>query len=503
MADIKTRKHWIMALREAQMRLNELAVNGGRPYIDARLWRAPNETDVSWEGDADRGIVGRKQRTSLVNDAGRVAQKINQYIFKTEAVRKGADEAFLSNCTGTGEGVHDFFQRVNLSVTYGRWCWLQVDRAPLAEGEYETLADKAPVRWILWDAVDVPDWCVGDDGEIKWLITCSRVYINDDPNADPVDCRIYTLYNRVDGNVFVTEACDRMVPGLELRVNVQLPGLDRVPFVLVGKPSEKAWWFDDVENIQAQILNLDSMHNETLTETVYPQLVCPSSLANSLEMRLTEKEINGRRVVELIRELTLGRRIPILESSEDKGISRYIAPGGDLKMLTEEGKRKRDLLFDMAGLALFNKETRQVQTAESKQFDQLDTNSTLGNRAIMLQDAERRLVLLTKVFDPSFRDWEPAYPKDFDVVDVVALGSALTQTANLPNLTPKVKRIVAVVGVRLLKELAGGIVTDDEFNEALDEIKDTDFAVQEAVPDPFANMPDDDDEDEDEDADGE
>ena len=43
---IKSRKHSIMGLRERQLRRNELAYNGGRPYIDERLWRAPNETDA-------------------------------------------------------------------------------------------------------------------------------------------------------------------------------------------------------------------------------------------------------------------------------------------------------------------------------------------------------------------------------------------------------------------------------------------------------------------------
>ena len=132
---ITDRKHKIMAKREAQIRRNALAVDGGRDYIDERLWRAPNETDVSWSGDTTRGIVGRKERTGLVNDAGRVANKINQYIFKEQAKRDGADKAFLDNCTGEGESVHDFMQRVNTAFTYGRWCWLQADRAPLAEGE--------------------------------------------------------------------------------------------------------------------------------------------------------------------------------------------------------------------------------------------------------------------------------------------------------------------------------------------------------------------------------
>ncbi|MBR3223062.1 MAG: hypothetical protein IKF72_12645 [Kiritimatiellae bacterium] len=487
---ITDRKHKIMQKREVQIRRNALAVDGGRDYIDERLWRAPNETDTSWNGDPQRGIVGRKERTGLVNDAGRVANKINQYIFKEEAKRDGADAGFLADCTGEGESVHDFMQRVNTAFTYGRWCWLQADRAPLAEGESETEASKAPIKWVLWDALDVPDWCIDAAGNIKWLITRSAVYMNEDPHQSAKDAMLYTLYELgADGHVYVTEKTDKGNMA-NLRTHALVPGLERLPFALIGRPSSKPWWFDDVEGIQAQILNLDSMHYETLLDTVFPQLVLPSSIGNSLETRLAEKKVEGKSVVTIIRELTLGRKIPIMEGAEDKGISRFITPSGDLKLLTEEAGRKRSLLFDMVGLALFNKETRQIQTAESKQFDQLDTNSTLANRALVLQRAEAALIKLSQLFDKGFRSWEPAYPSKFDVVDVSALSQALTQTANMPNKTPKVKRIEAKCAVRVLKEVAAGSVTQEEIDDALAEIDATDFEEPTMLPNPFEGLED-------------
>ena len=491
---ITDRKHKIMLKRESQIRHNALAVDGGRDYIDERLWRAPNETDMSWAGDLSRGIVGRRDRTGLVNDAGRVANKINQYIFKEEAKRDGADAEFLADCTGGGESVHDFMQRVNTAFTYGRWCWLQADRSPLAEGESETLANKAPIRWVLWDALDVPDWCVDSSGRIKWLITRSAVYMNSDPTQAAKDANLYTLYELGDdGRVYVTEKTDGGEMA-DLRTRALVPGLDRLPFVLVGRPSAKPWWFDDVENIQAQILNLDSMHYETLIETVFPQLVLPSSIGNDLTTRLVERNVAGETVVSLIKEATLGRRIPIMEGPEDKGISRFIEPGGDLKLLTDEAGRKRSLLFDMVGLALFNKETRQIQTAESKQFDQMDTSSTLANRALVLQRAEASLVALSQMFDGNFKAWEPAYPSKFDVVDVAALAQALVQTSNMPHKTPKVKKIEAKCAVRILKEVAAGSVTQEEIDEAMAEIDETDFDEPETLPNPFGGIDDDEEE---------
>lgn len=495
--ELKNRKHRIFSKREHQHGMNRLAANGGRPYIEARLWRAPNETDVSWIGDTMRGIVGRKERTASVSDAMRVSNKINQYIFKTQAARANGEESFIANCTGDGESVHDFMQRVSSSITYGRWCWLQVDRAPLAEGEVETLANKAPLKWIKWDALDVPDWCIDASGTVKWLITRSTVYINDDPRTDAVEATLYTLYELIDGKVFITEEIEGKAEVQGLRNQEIVPGLDRLPFVLVGRPSSDAWWFDDVENVQAQILNLDSMHNETLTDTVYPQLVVPESLANSLEVKLRESSVDGQKVATLVRELTLGRKIPIVESGEDKGISRFITPSGDLKMLTDECDRKRNLLFDMAGLALFNRETRQIQTAEAKRFDNMDTNSTLGNRAVILEAAEKKLVELSKVFDGSFKEWDPVYQHEFDVVDVGAFSAALQQTANMPDKTPKVRKLIAKAHVRILKEVGAGLATDEDFEAALEEIDNTDFAEMNAFPDPFKALLDRDEDDND------
>ncbi len=493
MSIISTRRHEIIEARERQLRLNELAVHGGRPYVAARLWRAPNETDVSWEGDPARGVAGRRERACLVNDAGRIARKIEQYIFRSPARRDGADEAFCADCTGTGEGIHEFMRGVCTSLTYGGWCWVQVDRAPFAVGEdgarvEPTLAERTPVRLVRWDAVDVPDWRLDADGAISWLVTRSTVYDNSDPRAAARRGVVTTLYERVDGRVYVTEETTLASLAASCRTREELPGLDRVPFVLVGRPSIRAWWFDDVENIQAQSLNLASSHNETLTDSVYPQIVLPLSLLSSLESQLREEGVNGERVVALVRELTIGRRTPIIESGEDKGVSRYIAPGGDLRLITEEIGRLRSLLFDSSGLALMNRETRQVQSAESKQFDQLDTSATLGNRALVLQDAERRIVALARLFDPNFPDYEPVYPCKFDVVDVPALSQAVTTVLNLPDVPPLMRKATMRSAARILKEL--GAVSEDEMeeiDEEIGEMADAPDGARGLAPNPFGD----------------
>lgn len=477
---ISSRKHPFYIKRMSQLNLNRLANAGGRDYIDTRLWRAPNETDTQWFGDKDEGIVGRKERTAMVNDAQRITAKIRQYIFKKPVGRNGIDDDFSKNCGGDSVSVDEFMGQVCDALTTGQWCWIQVDSTATRVDESgkpvaQTLADKPRVFWRLWQSCSVPDWCIDERGIIRWLIVRTKLLINDNPFTDAREVALSTLFwiDPEDGKVHVTEETEGgEQPNFRLRKNEVLSDLDRIPFVLVGKPSPEAWWYDDVENIQAQILNYDSMHNETLTDAVYPQLVVPMGLLNTLETNISLDKAGAKQLIILQRELIKGRKNPFYEQSEEKGTTRYIQPNsGDLKMVVEEQDRKRKLLFDMCGLALFNRETRQVQTAESKSFDQLDTNATLGNRAAMLEEAERNAVALSEYFDSSFSKYQPEYSRNFDVVDVEAMSQSISTLSQLPNLTPKMQKLVLFCAIKIVREIGGA--DDKTYEEVYKEIENT------------------------------
>lgn len=478
---ITERRNFAFSARIGQMLYNRACAEGGRPYIDMRLWRAPNETDKQWLGDPEDGTVGRRQRTAYINDAGRIVAKINQYIFKKPAERSGIADEFRDDVTGSGEGIDQFMERVNTAITTGRWCWVKVDRNPRAfdaEGRPlpRTLKTKREagdfVRWELWEACSVPDWCVEKDGTLRWLITEAVCENNANPLVPAERGKVFTLYwlNPEDGRVYITEDTDnpKLFGEGELRSNAPTD-LDRIPFVLVNTVSARPWWFDDVENLCAQLLNLDSLHNESLTDSVYPQLVVPMSLLNTLETSIDLSKLRGEELITLQREVIKGRRNPFFESPEDRGTTRYITPSSqELKAITEEESRKRGILFDMCGLALFNRESRQAQTAESKSFDQLDTNATLGNRALILQQAERRLVEMSAWLDPSFAAYEPVYPTKFDVVDATAMRDSIDLVANMPDATLAMRKLSLVACLRLLQEM--GCCDDGQFDEAKKEI---------------------------------
>ena len=499
------RTNRILTERGVQLMRNRLAVEGGRRYIEERLWRAPNESELSWTGNRSMsaearaasglgtfGVVGRKDRTTYVNDAGRVSGKIQQYLFKDPINRDGADEAFLRNMGGRDTDAHKFWMDANEAFTSSQWCWIQASREAVAP----TLRDrtrKDMVRWTLYPSIAVPDWCIDEDtGEIVWILAESFRVENADPFREAVYRKIRTLWTKEEGGVRVRRFTTEQSGGSSGAKNAEkavefgdefIAGLDEIPFVLIGKPSPKPWWFDDVENLQAQMLNLDSLHVDNLMRTVFPQLVISMGTFNNLDTKLREVygADRGEVILKVVRELVRGVDTPIVEDQGEGGITRFISPNaGDLAALPTEIERKRALLFDITGLSLFNKETRMVQTAESKQFDQLDTESTLKNRALIMQTAEESLVAISRKLDPSFKEYKPVWPNSFDVDDPARDLQAVSIVSDLSDAVPAMRKMAMKAAVRALQSIGGA---DKKLvAEANKEIDEADFKPEETPP---------------------
>jgi hypothetical protein len=256
---IMTRKHRQYAARINQLKYNLLAVAGGRPYIDARLQRAPNESDISWVGSSTDQVPGRKQRAFLINDAGRVAAKIEQYLFAQPVTRAGIDEEFANDVTTTGATIQSFWRDVCTFYTGGQWAWLQADRgAPMMNPETgkpmaRTLAQRDAagdrVYWSMWSSADVVDWCFDSSGRLIWLLCEDTQYENADPFAAPQEKPVRVLWRRGSGSAGATWAHyveDEKGKLITLRQGqISIP---EIPIELIGTPSSTPWWFDDVRN---------------------------------------------------------------------------------------------------------------------------------------------------------------------------------------------------------------------------------------------------------------
>jgi hypothetical protein len=487
---LTTRRHRIQDARLEQVTRNLLAIRGGRNYVAARLWRAPNESDLSWEGTSVASLggqtntVGRKDRAHLVNEAGRIAAKINQYIFAERPARTGIDPAFAANVTATGQSIGAFWEAVSEAFTAAGWAWIQVDRgamqrdpetgAPVARTRAQAEAAGDRLRWAIWRAQEVPDWSFDDAGRLAWILTAETWYENADPMAPAVARPIRTLWRRArpgEGSAtwerFALGDDDKLTPIASGTVSSA-----EIPFVCVGTPSADPWWFDDVEMIQAVLLNLGSLHTENLMRTVFPQLVVPASMVDNLEATLRERatgNAGGGVSVELVREIIRGVDRPMIEGKDDKGVTRYLMPSGaELEATPRHAERLRQALFDMVGLALFNRETRQVASAEAKQFDHLDTEATLRHRANVLQDAEVRLIAVSREIQADFPEYQPDWPTAFNVPQTAEDVAALTQLANFAPLTPGLRKRMLKAALALLGEI--DTIPPDERQELLDEI---------------------------------
>lgn len=415
-----SRSHIIHAERASQIGLNLLAITGGRPYIAARLSRLPFESEASWSGHRTMaaGVSGgREDRAFLINYAGRIATKINQYVFSTEVQRQGADSRFLADATRTGTTISALMLQVSEIITAARWCWISVDRnslprdvdgnpIPRSVAAKEASGDR--VYWSVWTPNEVVDWHFDSSGKLEWVITEQSIYDNADFATPAASRPLRTIWQR-GGGIRLWLKPDK--PSEIEKEEIFTTTLDEVGFVPVGTPSSEAWWFDDVEAVQASLLNLDSVHGENLFQTVFPQLILPDGMLQTLMDTL---KISGEAVLEMVR----GLNYPIFEPLEANGQTRYLMPNtGEMKAIPDEIMRRRKELFEIVGLAMTNP-TGQIASAESKSWDHLDPEAVLKERAILLEESETKAVKMSKRLDSTFAEYTPIYSQSFDVKNI-------------------------------------------------------------------------------------
>jgi len=475
-----TRSNIILSTRAEQIRLNLLAVAGGRPYIDARLSRLPFESEISWNGQAARPLnskyfnatggghgEGRRARAFLINYAGRITRKINQFVFSTEVQRQKSDSLFRADTTRTGTPIDTFMARVSQIVTAAQWCWISVDRDSLprdAQGQpvQRSVADKEAsgdrVFWSVWTPDEVVDWHFDRTGKLLWLITEQTVYDNEHFDMPATNRPVRTIWQRGEGRRLWLNPEDKTKIDKEETFSTTL---DEVGFIPVGTPSAAAWWFDDVEMILAAILNLTSAHHENLFQSVYPQLILPDTMLQTIMDRL---KISGEAVMEMIR----GLNYPIFEPLEASGLTRYLMPNaGDMTPIPNALDRLREEVMKIVGLALQNPDSRQVQSAESKAWDHLDPEAVLKERTQILEECETKAVALSRRLDNTFAEYQPVYGKTFNVRDIMADMATLMEVKKM-GLPAIVDKEFQRAGIELFDRQFG--IPEDRKQQYLDAI---------------------------------
>jgi hypothetical protein len=499
---LATREHLILTDRKTQILRNLRAEAGGGDYIDERLHRFPSESTLSWSGDTSIHVPSRKDRAFLINYAGRVVTKIVQYVFSQGVTREGVNEDFATDASKTGLSLDAFMRELSRVFLAGHWAWIGVDRgspgmdpATGKPGRRSVKARKEAgdrIYWTIWNATEVVDWAFDSGGVLKWLMTEEDLLENDDPRKEAEVRRVRTLWERGSGVRLI------MRPDSNTTVDIQEDftlSAQVVPFTLIGIPRTRPHWFDDVERIQASILNLESAHHENLIKSVFPQLVIPTSLTKEI-MALSDKTFEE--ALEMVR----GIDWPLMEPNEASGLTRLLMPSAqDLKAIPDELSRRRRELFEIAGQAL-RSESKQVESGEAKAWDHRDVEATLADNATLIEEAEMKAIELSRALDTTFDDYAPIYPRQFDLPNLESDWKILTEMENTGNLPEVVLRQIAKTKVAILGRIVH--LEDAVLQEALREIEDMTFDDLEAMTRqtlPPNTDPDDDDGD-DEDVDG-
>ena len=391
------------------------AYSGGEEYIDSALIRHISEIDVEF--------AERRRRAYYFNYPRAIAQRITQYIFASLPVRRNAEHALIEDFDRSGRRADEVMRQLStLLNVYGRaWLWVE---APSFDGVF-SLGKARETRLRPYCRAlapfDVTDWSYGSDGRLQWAIVNERVYCNDDPFGEAYHIRRVRLYCRDSWKIFESTSSGYV----ETASGINPAG--EVPLIPVTEPDGfglfSRHWFEDVVRISEAILNNESEAQMNVVKQMFGMLVVSDAFFRGAR-QLTGKGDTGF-------ASTVARSAAIVESAEEKGISRYISPGGVASSVirSENCSLKREL-YDVVGLAVQN-QTREAQTAESKEWDFQNVCQFLTARADILEQAETGAWKLINKFDPSVSVPEVVYNRKFAVRDLSAAISGLLQLSEI------------------------------------------------------------------------
>ena len=479
--DLFDRKHEIIKERVEQMKLNWLSYKGGQKYIDKRLMRGVNEDDLSWKGKPDEGIPPRCLRTCYVPYAERVVDKIEEQIWSKPIKRDGVDEKFALNADRTGQSVDEVLQLLQEYWTVCGWGWLGIDRT--GGNAQKTLAEKElandGVYWTAYAPWEVPDWHYGEDGMLSWILTERSLYDNSDPKAEPFKGFLRTLWFPGHGERYILNEGRAVVKAEKFEFSC-----DAVPFVRLGELTADPHWFDNVEGLACKLMNLDSEAHANLSKGVYSLPVVPGevlerSITDGLGKLGKDEQITTDDLKTVI-EMVYSRKHPIMEDEGSKGITRFVSPpSGDMTAFPNEIERTKKALYEVVGLGLSKqKDTADAESADAKQWDHLDINAVLRERALSIQRLEVRAVKMSKSFDSEFAEYEPVYPTEFNIGNPADIIESATQLHDLGVPLPKA---LLLAMVRAIAEMIPNLNEDERLEigkQAEEEMEKEEDAIE-------------------------
>jgi hypothetical protein len=297
--------------------------------------------------------------------------------------------------------------------------------------------------------LQVTDWCYGADGQLEWVLVKESDWDNSDPYNTPVAVDVRKLWTRTD----VTIITKRSDGG---QTTVVVPhNLGVVPFIrkeeVDGFGLDANHWFDDVVDISDAILNNESEAQMNTIKQMFGLLVVPESFASNT--RAIAEEAGEDEEAPTSVAGVISRSAAIIESVEDKGISRYISPGGaENATIRAENQALIRMLFEVVGLAV-SKDTKMVESAEAKAWDFQNVEQYMANRADVLEQCEYQAWELMSKWNPSIPLPTISYNRNFAVLDLKESIASLLELSGFNQDSDEYQREINRTAVVLLNRL--------------------------------------------------
>ena len=401
---IFNRRHAEYSANEMRWRRSRDAYRGGREYIATALIRHISEIEAEFQE--------RQARAYYFNYPRSIARRITQHVLGVDPVRRGARPELVEDWSRTGLRANEVMRQLSTMLNvYGR-AWLLVESPAFSGSVSVAEAKRRNLRPYVsaLSPLEVTDWASGEDGRLDWAIVAEETMEKSDPFRPARRFRRRRLYTRENWRLFGEG--ERGAVELGSGENV----LGEVPLIEVVEPDgfgmRAGHWFEDVVRVSEAILNNESEAQMNVVKQMFGMLVVSDSFARGVQ-RAADSGRSGKNLA-----ATVARSAAVIESVEEKGLSRFISPSGIAsETIRQENRHLKQELYDVVGLAVQGV-SREAQTAESKEWDFQNVGQFLAARADLLEQAELAAWRMLHAYDPAVTVPEVVYNRKFAVRDL-------------------------------------------------------------------------------------
>ncbi|WP_176012949.1 hypothetical protein [Victivallis sp. Marseille-Q1083] len=451
------RRHPHYQQQLASWQRSRAAYSGGAAYIETALIKHVSEIELEYEE--------RRHRAYYFNYPRKLARLITQYVLSVDPQRRNAAADLVEDFSRHGLRVNEVMRQFSTLLNIYGSAWLLVEM-PRFSGDVDLERQQAEQLCpyaIALSPLAVPDWAFDADGKLAWALLEEQQLLNGDPFRPPRTVLRRKLWTRDRWYAFECRPRDG-------QICLAASGehhLGCVPLVHAeeadGFGIAANHWFEDVVRISDAILNNESESQMNIVKQLFGLLVISESFARSA--RPPERRSDGE--PEKFSHV-LARSAAIWESPEEKGVSRYIAPGGaEVEAIRSENFNLKREMFDVVGMAV-QRDSREAQTAESKAWDQQNVRQFLTCRVELLEQAELQAWQLMHRFDATVPVPDLSYNRDFSVINLKESIEGLLGLNQL-KIGGAYQREVAHAAVALLEKYRK--ISPEAYRQVLQEIE--------------------------------